>query len=297
MSKAKIFVVLISLIICSKLAAQDTVRSGYGPVIGDITRTKTIINIDTTVRLNKINLGREFAFPSNMVIITSKKVIDIQENGDTVILSRLESFQSNIDNVVKNKSAKKFLPVIIIVSKEGVTQSITKMKDESTDIAKGELIFKNENNDRSSFNDKEYQIGESWSEDTISPLGGCMHSVCKLIQSDLPYGDDKIRIYEEISTGDVDKNLLFPRNTTDGNVISDDISEVAGTFKMQGTEKISMKTRKSISSCGLLNMRIELTSKKAREAGLPSLNFVMDGSYEILSFHTSAPKKPMPKKK
>lgn len=301
MSKAKIIVVLISLIFCTRLAAQDVsasdaVNTSCHYEKGEIIRTKSILDLNSHVSMKKNNEYRYAVVPSRIIIVTYHKVINVFENGDAEIYSKMETSKSDPNGFIQVKPAKQIFPLIIVKSKSGVTKSITRMKNGSLDRSTGELIYSNDSIDNDSSNslDKMVKLGESWTEEDANSFGGGnMRCVCKLIQKDVEYGNYRILIVEETDTGDVDSSFFITRDGNDG--IDNAQSDKIGTFKMQGTDKINMKDGKLISSCGLITMRYKLKSQELAESDLSSAEFLVDGTYETCMLPVS--NMPAPKKK
>ncbi|MHB1457771.1 MAG: hypothetical protein ACYC0V_12755 [Armatimonadota bacterium] len=306
MSKAKIIVVLISLIFCSRLAAQDAAPSDtYAPnykyVKGDSARIKRIMLLETQAHIGKLNLSSEIAFPSQIVDITFQKIINVLENGDAEIYSENESTKYSFNGIAKDKVEKGSRGLIAVLSKTGITKSITRLTEKNNlDRSAGELLFQYDGSDDGNDNsyDKPIKLGESWIEDTMSPFGGKMHCVNKLVQKDVKYDNDRVMVLECINTGIIDKNFLYQSNLSQEEIDRFHL-EATGTFKMQGTDKVSMINGNLVSSCGLINIRLEILPRELKGRDVPPLKLVMDGTYETLLLpvpKAPAPKKPMPKK-
>lgn len=306
MSKAKIIVVLISLIFCSRLAAQDAaptdvVALNYKYVKGDTARTKRTMIFETQAHIGKLDLNNEMAFPSKIVTITFEKIINVLENGDAEIYAETESARYSFNDSAKDKVEKGSRRLIVVLSKTGITKSITRLTEKnSLDRSNGELLFQYDGSDDGNDNsyDKPIKVGESWIEDTMSPFGGKMHCVNKLVQKDVKYDNDRVMVLECINTGIIDRNFLYQSNLSQEEIDRFHL-EATGTFKMQGTDKVSMTDGNLVSSCGLINIRLEILPRELRGRDVPPLKIVIDGAYETCLLPVSkapAPKKPMPKK-
>lgn len=251
--------------LCMPLFAQDAAAPATDTVIleyifsrGDVNRYKTTIDMNVNV-LSDTQGGLQIpSMALKMVGFTNQTVSNVLENGDGEIISKVESMKMTMMGSTNEMPVNQMPAVTTTMTKTGLVKSISRL-EKVPGMLSGIPMFNmgSTGSQFSAFPGKPVATGDTWIQDIPSPLGGNMHSECKLLEKDARAGSYTVAVYSENASGDVNFNM-DPSKVAGETANGVSRMGMTGKFVIKGTSKFSTEYGKMISTSGTMDIQMDM---------------------------------------
>ncbi|MHB1458680.1 MAG: hypothetical protein ACYC0V_17365 [Armatimonadota bacterium] len=288
----KTVIVLLSLLLCMlcvRLVAQDvtppvpdTITLENKFVKGDTSRYKMVFDMNANIQMEAAGAQQIPPMAVKIVLIMNQKVNKILENGDAEISPKIESLKMTMMGATNEIPLDKAPPITMVMSKTGVIKSITGMDKSFSDMLSGIPMLNagGSGTQLNIFPDKPVGVGDAWIQDIQNPLGGGMHSECKLLEKDAKAGNYTVAVISQNINGDINFNMKPPTGVTDTPIVLPQMG-MSGKYDYKGTNKFSTELGKLISSSGLLSMQIDLNAPSSPGTTAQTIKVLVNGTLQM----------------
>ena len=299
-SKAIIVSMCIMLcMFCAQLAAQDvtppvpdTITLEYKFLKDDTTRYKLVLDMNANIQMDAPAAQQIPQMAVKIVIVMNQKVVKVLENGDAEISPKIESIKMTMMGATNELPLDKAPQITIVMSKTGVMKSITGMDKTVSDMFSGIPMLNagSSGPQLSIFPDKPIAVGDAWIQDIPSPMGGNMHSECKLLEKDAKAGNYTVAVYSQNINGDLKFSMTPPAGVAQTAIALPQMG-MSGKFDYKGTSKFSMDLGKLISSGGAMNMQIDLNAPASPGTAAQPIKVIVNGTFQMYIMPPAVPAK------